>query len=101
MFFLGWFVAKLVVVFCGIEVSRFIRLINGDGRICGYWVRVIFIFGYFIIIGRFLGCLGNVLGVGVMEYFFGRVIGVRGELREGKSLSGSVILEIVSSGSRL
>lgn len=97
----GWPAAKSVAVLCGTEVSRSIRLTNGDGRICGHWVRVTFIFGHPIITGRPLGCLGNVLGAGAMEYLPGRVTGVRGELREGKSPSGSVTLETVPSGSRL
>lgn len=76
---MGWPAAKSVAVLCGTEVSRSIRLTNGDGRIRGHWVRVTFISGHPIITGRPLGCVQNVLGAGAVEHLPGRVAGVRGE----------------------
>lgn len=61
----GWPAAKSGAILGGTEVSRSIRLTNGDGRLSGHWVKVTFIFGHAIITDRLLGCLGNVLGAGV------------------------------------
>lgn len=68
-------------------------MINGDGKICGLWVRVTFIFGYTIITGRPLGCLVNDLGAGVVKHLPRKVAGVRGKPWQEISPSGRLALE--------
>ena len=86
----GWPAAKSVAVLGGTEVSRSIRLTNGDGRLRGHWVKVTFIFGHPVITGRRPGCLGNVLGAGAAECLPGTVAGVTGEPQQGMSPGGSL-----------
>lgn len=81
----------------GTQGRRPIRLTNGDGRICGRWAGVTFMSGHPIIAGRPLRGLQNVLGAGAVEHLPGRVAGVTGDPRQGRSPSGGGALGPVPS----